>query len=85
MNDGMYTNYCSTSKAESVAENVLDSNLFVCPRCGMVFARKSKHNYGYYCSFCATDSDKREMKEKARLVKEQMNELQAEIEKALKI
>ena len=77
----MYNDYCSVNKAESIAKGVLNSIFFICPRCGMVFERKSKHNYGYCCSFCATDDDREEIEERARLTREQMKELQEEIER----
>ena len=80
----MYTNYCSPNEAERIATNYINSILFICPRCGMVFGRHSKHNYGICCSFCATDEDLRKLQEHKEQVRRQMHELQEEIERKLK-
>lgn len=80
----MYENYCSPNGAERIATNAINKTLFICPRCGMVFGRNSKHNYGICCSFCATDEDLRKIQEHKEHVRKQMQELQEEIERRLK-
>lgn len=74
---------CSEHPQEIIRAYIAE-NFFLCPRCGMVFLKNSKHNYGICCSFCATDEDLRKIKEHKEQIRKQMNELQEEIERKLK-
>lgn len=80
----MYENYCSPNEAGRITTNAINKTLFICPRCGMVFGRLSKHNYGICCSFCATDKDLRKIQEHKEQVRKQLQELQEEVERSLK-
>ena len=47
--------------AERISERIVreheQSTFFICPKCGMVFSRRSRHNFGTFCSFCATEDE----------------------------
>jgi uncharacterized C2H2 Zn-finger protein len=76
--------YCTKIEAEEIAKNKINETFFICPRCGRVFGRFSKHNYGVCCSYCVTDEDLRKIKENKEQMRKQMQELQEEIERRLK-
>lgn len=84
INDHRYDGIPCSGNTEEIIRAYINNKLFICPRCGMVFSRNSKHNFGDCCSFCATDEDKHKNEEKKERMRQQLKELQEEIERSLK-
>lgn len=84
ISDARYDGIPCSENREEIIRSYINNKLFICPRCGMVFSRNSRHNFGDCCSFCAKDEDLRKIQENKEHVRTQMQELQEEIERRLK-
>ena len=60
---------------EQRVKNIIYDLFFICPRCGMVFHKNSKHNCGKCCSFCITDEEKQQIENRKQDMRKQLEEL----------